>query len=516
MFKSLDQTLAGAIDIIADDVQATVKSVREQGMMRTLGDAVEDAAGMVKSGAGTVLSSVVGGKKGPAQISNHAGVSSSYADLCAGPGSRSFGPMGGGQPIFPYTPSPNAGKPGGGGSRAAPKATAAANFAPGIGIQRASTAPFQTPGGVQVFAKAPAAPPAYLGPGTAQMRSYGGPTAPPLAPAAPAPSASSAPSGGTKQAPLSATVLASRFDVLYNKDAANQRCLDCGVPNPEWASVSFGILLCIECAGHHRQMGTHISRIRSCKMDSWTEMQLHVFDHSGNRQCAEFFAANGISNAARFQRYQTPAAEWYRESWIKNRLFCKPVPAPPQGVVAGPCVDRQAAAAKAPAAKAAPPADLLDLGGEQPAPAAKPAAQADLLGFGDAPAPASKPQARPADADLLGVGAAASSPAPAIGGGGDLLGLGSTAPAQAASPDIFSLAATAQSARPAAAQLASLDFAAPATPAPAAQAPAPAAPAAASPSAGANTLGGGAKLVDQQKEEKASDPFAMALEKWGM
>eukprot|EP00434_Breviolum_minutum_P004272 symbB.v1.2.003767.t1/scaffold207.1/size268535/14 len=64
MLKSIDQALAGAIDVIADDVQATVKSVREQGMMRTLGDAVEDAAGLVVGGAGTALSGMLSGKKG--------------------------------------------------------------------------------------------------------------------------------------------------------------------------------------------------------------------------------------------------------------------------------------------------------------------------------------------------------------------------------------------------------------------------------------------------------------------
>lgn len=535
MLKTLDQTLAGAIDVIADDVAATVKSVREQGVMRTLGDAVEDAAGMVKTGAGSVLSNVVGGKKGPQQISNHAGVSSSYADLCAGPGQRSFGPMGGGQPIFPYTPNPSAGKPGAKGPM--PKASAG-GFAPGIGIQRASAAPqFQNPGGVQVFAKAPAAaaPPAYLGPGAAQMRSYPAPNMPPPAYSAPAPSASSAPSGA-KEPPLPAEVLAARLEVIRRRHPANDRCFDCNAANPEWASVSFGIFLCIECGGHHRQMGTHISRIRSCKMDSWTERQLQIFDHSGNKQCADFFAANGVGNSVRYQRYHTPAAEWYREAWIKNRIFDRPVPPPPQGVVVGPCVDK--AAAKAAAAKAAPPADLLDFGGDQPAPAKKAAAQADLLGFGDAPAaPQAAPQARSVDADLLGVAAAApSAPAPA---GGDLLNLGGGAAGQAGSVDIFGLAATAQSARPPAAQLASLDFtsqaplsaAAPAAPlaqAFAAPAPAPAAglaqpaweaPAAAagaSPASAANTLGGGAKLVDPPKEEKASDPFAMALEKWGM
>lgn len=560
MLKTIDQALAGAIDVIADDVQATVKSVREQGVMRTLGDAVEDAAGLVKSGAGAVLHGVVGAKKGPEKISNHAGVSSSYADLCAGPGSRSMG--GGNGAVFPYTPPPNAGKPGA--KQAVPKFSAG-GFAPGIGIQRANTAPFPTQGGVQVFAKAPAAQTAFVGAAAGNLRSYAGP-APPAGgyaatgyPAAgthlaPAPSAPSSIPGG-KEPPLPAGVLAARFEEIKKRDPANDKCFDCGAHNPEWASVSFGVFLCIECGGHHRNMGTHISRIRSCKMDSWTERQLQIFDHSGNRHLGAFFAANGVGNAVRFQRYHTPAAEWYREAWIKNRIFDRAVPAPPQGLVVGPCIDKKAEAkAKEQVANTAPPADLLDFGGDPPAatvPAAsQPAAQADLLGFGDTPAAGAL--AGTANADLTGVAASALS---APSSSGDLLGLGGCGVGQATSAGLLlDLAATAQAAHPPIAALASSDFASlesmstPAAPPPAVtptlQAPAAGlvgsvclmppslqqpwggaltstSPAAAvqtpSGAAAANTLAGGAKLaVDAPKDEKASDPFAMALEKWGM
>ena len=46
-------------------------------------------------------------------------------------------------------------------------------------------------------------------------------------------------------------------------------CADCLAPEPGWASTNLGVLLCTQCAGCHRSLGPHISRVRSCSLDSW-------------------------------------------------------------------------------------------------------------------------------------------------------------------------------------------------------------------------------------------------------
>ncbi|KAI9256419.1 hypothetical protein BDA99DRAFT_484798 [Phascolomyces articulosus] len=55
---------------------------------------------------------------------------------------------------------------------------------------------------------------------------------------------------------------------LYEADVSNTRCADCGSDNPEWCSLNIGILLCIECSGIHRSLGSHLSKVRSLMLDS--------------------------------------------------------------------------------------------------------------------------------------------------------------------------------------------------------------------------------------------------------
>ncbi|KAF5450000.1 hypothetical protein F2P56_030388 [Juglans regia] len=67
----------------------------------------------------------------------------------------------------------------------------------------------------------------------------------------------------------------------------NDICAECSTPEPDWASLNLGVLLCIECSGVHRNLGVHISKVRSLTLDVrvWEPTVLDLFRNLGNSFC---------------------------------------------------------------------------------------------------------------------------------------------------------------------------------------------------------------------------------------
>lgn len=77
---------------------------------------------------------------------------------------------------------------------------------------------------------------------------------------------------------------------LLNTSNAVLQGLTVGV-DPRWASWNLGVFVCIRCSGIHRGMGTHISRVKSVDLDSWTDEQMQSILNWGNARANKYWEA---------------------------------------------------------------------------------------------------------------------------------------------------------------------------------------------------------------------------------
>ncbi|XP_072496776.1 arf-GAP with GTPase, ANK repeat and PH domain-containing protein 1 isoform X2 [Notamacropus eugenii] len=106
----------------------------------------------------------------------------------------------------------------------------------------------------------------------------------------------------------------------------NSQCVDCEAQNPNWASLNLGALMCIECSGIHRNLGTHLSRVRSLDLDDWPIELIKVMSSIGNE------LANSVWEES-CQGHMKPSLDSTREEkerWIRakyeQKLFLAPLP----------------------------------------------------------------------------------------------------------------------------------------------------------------------------------------------
>ncbi|XP_014638062.1 PREDICTED: stromal membrane-associated protein 1 isoform X1 [Ceratotherium simum simum] len=106
------------------------------------------------------------------------------------------------------------------------------------------------------------------------------------------------------------------------REEDNKYCADCEAKGPRWASWNIGVFICIRCAGIHRNLGVHISRVKSVNLDQWTPEQIQCMQDMGNTKARLLYEANLPEN---FRRPQTDqAVEFFiRDKYEKKKYYDK-------------------------------------------------------------------------------------------------------------------------------------------------------------------------------------------------
>ncbi|XP_061868860.1 arf-GAP with coiled-coil, ANK repeat and PH domain-containing protein 3 isoform X2 [Colius striatus] len=108
----------------------------------------------------------------------------------------------------------------------------------------------------------------------------------------------------------------------------NDQCCDCGQPDPRWASINLGILLCIECSGIHRSLGVHCSKVRSLTLDSWEPELLKLMCELGNSAMNQIYEAQ--CEELGLKKPTAGSSRQDKEAWIKvkyvEKKFLKKLP----------------------------------------------------------------------------------------------------------------------------------------------------------------------------------------------
>lgn len=100
-------------------------------------------------------------------------------------------------------------------------------------------------------------------------------------------------------------------NLLLEED--NKFCADCQSKGPRWASWNIGVFICIRCAGIHRNLGVHISRVKSVNLDQWTQEQIQCMQEMGNGK------ANRLYEAYLPETFRRPQIDPAVEGFIRDK-----------------------------------------------------------------------------------------------------------------------------------------------------------------------------------------------------
>lgn len=118
------------------------------------------------------------------------------------------------------------------------------------------------------------------------------------------------------------------------KDSENQKCIDCNSTYPVCISFGFGCFVCNSCADFHITLGPNVTYIKTLDQN-WSSEEIEIMSSGGNSALKEFFNYYDLMESPSNIRYNTIAAEFYREMLVsvtKNPDFDLEFPLKDDGI----------------------------------------------------------------------------------------------------------------------------------------------------------------------------------------
>nr|AAH59321.1 MGC69045 protein [Xenopus laevis] len=95
----------------------------------------------------------------------------------------------------------------------------------------------------------------------------------------------------------------------------NTVCADCGAPDPDWASYTLGLFVCLSCSGIHRNI-PQISRVKSVNLDPWDDVQIEYMSCLGNKVAEAKYESKV---PAFYYKPTSSDCQVLREQWIRAK-----------------------------------------------------------------------------------------------------------------------------------------------------------------------------------------------------
>jgi len=156
----------------------------------------------------------------------------------------------------------------------------------------------------------------------------------------------------------------------------NAVCSDC--PNRlaqnAWASINIGAFICFQCSGIHRNLGVHISKVRSLNLDSWNDDWVENMERWGNQRAKQYWEAKA-QGARRPTQDDSNSQNHVLKNFIRDKYQEKlwvAGPSPEQWLAASGGGGTPAKAPEVPAARTPAPAPAPAPKAVAPAPAPAP------------------------------------------------------------------------------------------------------------------------------------------------